>query len=73
MKNSKLKIALFEKNTTQAELSLKTGIPRAYISLAINGKFNFNDEQKNKIADALGIAHCEIFKNGILPSANDSN
>jgi transcriptional regulator with XRE-family HTH domain len=61
MKNSKLKIAMFEKNITQAELSLKTGIPRAYISLAINRKFNFDDEQKSKIARALRTSLCEVF------------
>jgi hypothetical protein len=52
---------MFEKNITQAELSLKTGIPRAYISLAINRKFNFDDEQKSKIARALRTSLCEVF------------
>jgi len=60
-KNSKLKVALFEKGTNQETLSAQTGIPRSYISLAINGKFNLNQKQKTKIAKALNLDVKELF------------
>jgi transcriptional regulator with XRE-family HTH domain len=60
-KNTKLKAALFEKGVTQAKLSKETNIPRAYISLAINGKFNLDDGQRQKVAAALGYREHELF------------
>lgn len=60
-KNSKLKIVMFEKDITQERLSKKTGIPRAYISLAISGRFNLDHEQKRKIAKALGMLDRDVF------------
>ena len=61
VKNSLLKIAMFERNMTQERLSEKTGIPRAYISLAVNGRFNFDSGQKHRIASALNCRPEEIF------------
>ena len=61
IKNSRLKIVMFEKNITQENLSQKTGIPRAYISLAVNGRFNLDRPQKRKIAKALGMLDRDVF------------
>ena len=61
MKNANLKAALFEEGITQRDLSQKTGIPRAYISLAINGKFNLDSEQKQKISVVLARDERELF------------
>jgi transcriptional regulator with XRE-family HTH domain len=61
MKNANLKAALFEEGITQRDLSQKTGIPRAYISLAINGKFNLDSEQKQKISVVLARDERDLF------------
>ena len=61
MKNANLKAALFEEGITQKDLSQKTGIPRAYISLAINGRFNLDSEQRQKISVAMARAECDLF------------
>jgi len=61
-KNAKLKTELFEKSLSQEELSRQTGIPRAYISLAINGKFNLTEDQRQKIAKTLRCDESKIFE-----------
>ena len=61
VKNSKLKVKLWEKGVSQRTLSEETEIPRAYISLGINGRYLFDEMQRNKIAKALGVQLNEIF------------
>lgn len=61
IKNSKLKIEMFKQGVSQEQLSLSTGIPRSYISLTINGKFNLDHEQQKKIAQALGCKRQDLF------------
>lgn len=60
-KNAKLKTELFERSLSQEELSRQTGIPRSYISLAINGKFNLSEDQRKKIAATLKCDESKIF------------
>jgi transcriptional regulator with XRE-family HTH domain len=59
-KNINLKIAIFRKGITQQELSKQTGIPRAYISQAIHGRYVFEAEEWRKIAKELGVTMEEI-------------
>lgn len=60
-RNSKLKIVMFEQGISQKELSALTGIPRSYISLSINGKFNLDKEQRKRMAKALRCKQQDIF------------
>jgi transcriptional regulator with XRE-family HTH domain len=60
-KNGKLKLAIFEEGISQIKLSLATGIPRSYISLAINGKFNLEIKQKSAICKALSREYDDLF------------
>jgi cyanate lyase len=60
-KNRTLKLKLWEKGISQDTLSRETGIPRAYISLGVNGRYVFDDQQKAKIARALGLSKTQVF------------
>jgi transcriptional regulator with XRE-family HTH domain len=60
-KNAALKIALFKANMTQRELAKITRIPEASISLAINGRLIFTNEQIERTAKALKVKAEEIF------------
>jgi len=61
IRNSKLKLILFEQGMTQRKLSSVAGVPESYISLAINGRFNFDSEQRRRISIALGRNERELF------------
>jgi len=61
-KNGKLKLVLFEKGITQQELAAKTGIPCAYISQCVNGRFLLNRDQREKIAEVLGVSVTNVFQ-----------
>ena len=61
-KNSKLKVMLFERDITLRELAEQTGVPRTYISLSINGRFNLEPQQERKIAEALGVSLRDVFQ-----------
>ncbi len=63
VKNTKLKVKLWEKGVSQRTLSRETEIPRAYISLGINGRYLFDEMQKQKIAKALGVQKNQLFGN----------
>ena len=60
-KNLNLKIALFRKGMTQAELSKKTGIPESYLSYAIHGRFLLDGKQRKKICAVLRVTERELF------------
>jgi transcriptional regulator with XRE-family HTH domain len=62
MKNGRLKLAIFESGVKQKELALKTGIPNAYISMGINGRYVFTEFQMRKIAEVLGRPVRTLFK-----------
>ena len=61
-KNSKLKLAIFEQDISQAELAQKTGIAESVLSMAINGRYNLKPEQKENIAETIGRDVSEIFE-----------
>lgn len=61
-KNSRLKLKLWEQGITQQTLSSKTGIPRTYISLGINGRYVFDEGQKQKIAEVLELKAKQLFE-----------
>jgi len=59
---SKFKKSLKERGIKQRFIAQKTHIPEAYLSMAAQGKFNLNHEQKVKIAAVLNCAVSEIFE-----------
>lgn len=61
-KNANLKIALFEEGIIQSKLSSATGVPRSYISMAINGRLNLEKNQKLAISKALNREVDDIFE-----------
>ncbi len=63
MKNKKIKIALVERDLTQRELAKKARIPESILSFAINGKFNLDSNQKQRVAGLLGKPVNYLFEN----------
>lgn len=61
-KQPKLKAAFFENETTAREVSRDTGIPEAYISQAIHGRYVLDEDQKRRIAKSLNLNPEELFK-----------
>ncbi len=57
----KLRVELYKRNMTQAELSKKTGFTRNCISGICNGK-SCRDDTAYKIADALGVSILDIME-----------
>lgn len=62
MRNTTLKAAIFEAGTTQRGLARATKIPESYLSQAINGRYNLNEQQRKCIAIALGRPEQELFQ-----------
>ena len=60
-RNVALKKAIFERGTTQREISRKTKIPENLLSLAIHGRFILDSVQKVKIARVLGRDEEDLF------------
>ncbi len=61
MENMNLRIARTRKRMSQYELSFKTGISQARISLMENGFRQPTKEQSKKIAEALQVDTKELF------------
>jgi transcriptional regulator with XRE-family HTH domain len=61
IKNSTLKMVIFEEGTTQRAVARETGIPETHISMAINGKYILDSAQRSRIARALGRKESELF------------
>lgn len=51
----------FEKNITQIELYKRTGIWPSRLSLIENGHIEASDEEKKKLAKALGVKKNWLF------------
>ena len=62
MSAKNLKIILFEKKLTQRQLAKDAGIPEAHLSYYMHDKFVFNKQQRNRIANALGVPEQTIFR-----------
>ena len=60
-RNYQLKMILFEIGVTQRHLAQQTRIPEAMVSMGINGKYNFDSEEKIRIANALKKPVVELF------------
>ena len=61
MKNLKWKKWLWENNKTNRWISQKTGIPENYLSMAINGRLNLNETEKQLVASCLKMRVEELF------------
>lgn len=61
--HEKLKKVMEEKQITQAELCLRTGIPKSAMSQYISGAFRPKQERSRLIANALGVS--EDWLNGM--------
>jgi transcriptional regulator with XRE-family HTH domain len=60
--NLRLKMAILESGITQRQLAKKTGIHESLISMAVNGKYNFDARQKTRVAKALGRRETKLFE-----------
>ena len=61
-KNARLKALLFEKGMTSVQLAERISMPRAYLSLAMAGRFNLDEEEKQRIAATLQVPVDEVFE-----------
>lgn len=55
-----LKEIRFEKNVTQLEMYIRCGVSQARISLMENGKYIPSEDERKKLAEALGMSENEI-------------
>ena len=60
--NLSLKMAILQSGITQRQLAKKTRIHESLISMAVNGKYNFDARQKTRIAKVLGKRETELFE-----------
>ena len=56
-----LQSKLFEKGITRTRLSKETGILRWYITLALRGRYCFDEEEQLKIAKVLNEPPTQLF------------
>ena len=61
--NCKIKSELIKLGWSQRDLAERTKIREEYISMAIHGKYVFDEMQKIKVASALGCDEGDIFGN----------
>jgi len=59
--NTRMKKARFEAKKTQVQISQLTGIHQSKISFIEGGFWNPTEEEKIKIANALGIEKTQLF------------
>jgi len=60
-KNRKLFLYLFDNDITQSELAKRSGISIPLISMNIKGRYAMDNDQKQKIANALDCKVEEVF------------
>lgn len=56
-----LREARFHKRLSQYDIALRAGIPQSRVSLAERGYTSFNDKEKKKIAEIVGVPVGELF------------
>ena len=61
LSTTRLRNALLVRDLTQRAAADKSGVPEAYISMYLHGKYVFTEEQKDKLAQALGFPKTELF------------
>ena len=59
--NTRLKSALLENGMTQRDLARKAKVSEFYISMNIQGRYLFTDNDRMKIALVLGRDETELF------------
>ena len=62
---NRLKVVRAEKKLTQFKLSVLTGIIQSKLSYIENGLAELSEDDKTKIAEALGVKVEEIWDRGI--------
>ncbi len=60
----KFKRVVKEAGLTLAVLAELTGINSAYLCLYSNGRYNFTDVEKQRIAQAVGLPETQVFEKG---------
>ena len=60
-KLTRLKIRILEEGLTQREVSRRSGIDEAILSLISNGKYLPDRLQRARIAEAMGSPEVELF------------
>ncbi len=60
---TKLKMVLWEKKKTQRELSHRSGLNEAIISMVANGRYLPDEHQRSVIAEVVGEKQDELFEN----------
>ncbi len=60
---TKLKMVLWEKKMTQRELSHRSGLNEAIISMVANGRYLPDEHQRSVIAEVVGEKQDELFEN----------
>ena len=61
-RNHVLKGLMFRDNLTLADMTEKTKIPAAYLSLAVNGKYNLDADQKARVAVVFDCKVSDLFQ-----------
>jgi len=61
-KNWRLKLYIFNSGMKQKEVAEKAMVDPAYISHAVRGKMIMNVEQRQRVADVLGVEVDKIFE-----------
>ena len=59
---TKLKLVLWEKKMTQRELSHRSGINEAIISMVANGRYLPDEHQRSMISEVVGEEQDELFE-----------
>jgi transcriptional regulator with XRE-family HTH domain len=59
---TKFKLKLLEKGLTQREVAWRAGITEGLMSLIVNGRFNPDEQQMEKIAKAIELPKNELFE-----------
>jgi transcriptional regulator with XRE-family HTH domain len=60
---TRLRLKLLEKGLTQREVARKAGMTEGLMSLIVNGRFIPDEQQKEKIAKAVGLPEVDLFVN----------
>ncbi len=60
---TKLKLVLLEKKMTQRELSHRSGLNEATVSMIANGRYLPDEHQRSMISEVVGEEQDELFEN----------
>ena len=60
-KNLRFKALLFQRGMTERALGERVGLPRSYISMAVNGRLRLKKEEQERIAAVLRMPANAVF------------